>query len=187
MTPDFVDPRKRPALGSANSAGVAQLVEQLICNQQVEGSSPPASFMVATPVAGCRALGMALLLVLVFVFGHQTVTAQDAASTGAALLFEARSDCPVTGLPSCMNRHADLAAPLDVFAQETSDSRRSPGRWLVPLAGAVLGAWAAYEVTSPHCSGVEYNTYCLDGVAWAGLGAFFGVTSGVIVAGLVFE
>ena len=30
------------ALGGRGFAGVAQLVEQLICNQQVEGSSPPA-------------------------------------------------------------------------------------------------------------------------------------------------
>ena len=35
--------RKRFAVGARLSAGVAQLVEQLTCNQQVDGSTPPAS------------------------------------------------------------------------------------------------------------------------------------------------
>ena len=33
-------------MGSVSRAGVAQLVEQLICNQQVAGSSPIASSMI---------------------------------------------------------------------------------------------------------------------------------------------
>ena len=36
--------RSGPAVLSAKAAGLAQLAEQLICNQQVEGSSPLAGF-----------------------------------------------------------------------------------------------------------------------------------------------
>ena len=44
--------------GKPDSAGVAQLVEQLICNQQVTGSSPVASTtMGAAPENGSQDLG----------------------------------------------------------------------------------------------------------------------------------
>ena len=72
-------------------------------------------------------------------------------------------------------------------AQESARSASRPGRWLVPLAATVVGAVAAYKMTSPHCEGTEYNTYCLDGVAWGLGGAFFGFVGGIIVAGIVFE
>ena len=39
----FAGDDRRMTLVSANNAGVAQLVEQLICNQQVGGSSPSTS------------------------------------------------------------------------------------------------------------------------------------------------
>ena len=44
-------------LSAAENAGVAQLVEQLICNQQVGGSSPSASSKRAWPVAADAAIG----------------------------------------------------------------------------------------------------------------------------------
>ena len=50
------------ALKFSNLAGVAQLVERLICNQQVGGSSPPAGFWAGTQAAdggaGCKPAGL---------------------------------------------------------------------------------------------------------------------------------
>ncbi len=40
---DFASGKRETWWGIVLPAGVAQLVEQLICNQQVDGSSPPAS------------------------------------------------------------------------------------------------------------------------------------------------
>ncbi len=40
---DFASGKRETWRGIVLPAGVAQLVEQLICNQQVDGSSPPAS------------------------------------------------------------------------------------------------------------------------------------------------